>query len=94
MIFSWSHTSDLFWPVCLLHPQIAACHVTLKFKPYKYEYRMKEPVFLTLGYMDTGYSESVVSYSSIGLMELVLLSLDGSTLMFIGLYCDWKNRPR
>jgi hypothetical protein len=44
--------------------------------------------------MDTGYSESVVSYSSIGLMELVLLSLDGSTLMFIGLYCDWKNRPR
>jgi len=44
--------------------------------------------------MDTGQSESVVSYSSIGLKELVLLSLDGSSLIFLNLYCDRKNHTR
>lgn len=44
--------------------------------------------------MDTGQSEIVVSYGSIGLKELVLLSLDGSSLMFLSLYCDWKNHLR
>lgn len=64
------------------------------FKPYKYG-RVKEPVVFNLRMcMDTGQSESVVSYSSIGLKELVLLSLDGSSLIFLSLYCDWKNHTR
>lgn len=44
--------------------------------------------------MDTGQSEIVFSYGSIGLKELVLLSLDGSSFMFLSLYCDWKNHLR
>jgi hypothetical protein len=41
--------------------------------------------------MDTGQSESVVSYSSIGVKELVLLSLDGLSLIYLNLYCDRKK---